>query len=62
MTGQEIKEFRRKTGLSQTEFGKRLGFKSPQIYISRIERGRLAVGLRLESQILMWIENERSKR
>jgi len=38
MTGQEVREIRKRLGMSQGDFGSLLGFHHPQIRISELER------------------------
>lgn len=40
MTSKTIVQIRKATGLTQTAFGKQLGFGTPQIRVSELENGR----------------------
>jgi len=57
MTPDDVKEFRRKANISQKKLGEKLGYAYPQIYISKIERGKIAITSRFEAQINILKEN-----
>lgn len=57
MTGKELKAFRQRLGLTQAEFGRRLGYKRPQPTVSDLERERQKINSRIEVSIQMWKKN-----
>jgi transcriptional regulator with XRE-family HTH domain len=52
MTGKELKEVRQRIHLSQTEFGKKLGYHHPQIRMSEFEHGVRKIPFRVQLTIL----------
>lgn len=62
MTGKEVRGFRLKMGLTQEKFGRRLGYKTPQIAMSRIENSKGHVSERIANALRLWSENDRMHR
>lgn len=59
MTGKQVREFRLRLKLSQREFGKRLGYKHPQVAVSRIENTTHPISGQIEIALRLWEQNER---
>lgn len=59
MTGDELRQIRKKLGMSQPEFGKAVGFpeKSAQIQISRYETGARPVAERVELRARLLVQD-----
>ncbi len=56
MTGKDVRRIRLKLGYNQTEFGTKLGYRRPQIQVSRIENSKKPIQARLANLIRMMEE------
>ena len=62
MTALELKAFREALGMTQEEFGRKLGFKKPVQQVSMFENEKRPISRRLEVAVKLWKENLKLRR